>query len=77
MTFCGGPEFLQEFSGAHACFKSNGFGLRAFHKNRFWGKLEVQLADITNVENIPGTDETRLEFTVELGCKLPPYGWGF
>ena len=55
----------------------NGFGLRAFHKNRLWGKLEVQLTDITNVGNVPGTDRTHWEFSVELGYRLPPFGWGF
>ena len=55
----------------------NGLELLAFEKNRLWGKLEVHLADISNVGNVPGADETSWEFSVELGYKMPPSGWGF
>lgn len=56
---------------------ASGLGLLAFGKNRLWGKLEVHLADITNAGNVSGRDEKNWEFSVELGYRLPLFGWGF
>ncbi len=55
----------------------NGFGLLGLDKNRFWCKLEVHLADINNAGNVPGANETNWGSSLELGYRLPPFGWGF
>ena len=54
----------------------NGVSLLILNKNRFWGKLEIQLSDINNVRNIPGENQADLGFSMEIGCNLPPFGWG-
>lgn len=55
----------------------NGLRLLGLDKNRLWCNLEIHLADINNAGNVSGANETNWEFSVELGYRLPPFGWGF
>ncbi|MEE9552851.1 MAG: capsule assembly Wzi family protein [candidate division Zixibacteria bacterium] len=55
---------------------NNGLRFLALNKNRFWGKLEIQLTDIKNVRNIPEGRISNWEFSLEIGYNLPPFGWG-
>jgi len=51
---------------------TNGLSVLVMDKKAFWGKMELQLADIRNAGNIPAI-KTEWEFSVEIGCNLPPF----
>ena len=49
-----------------------------FHKNEFFqSKLLIKAADISNSENIPGTDKTSWEIYLEIIYNLPKLTWRF
>jgi hypothetical protein len=55
----------------------NGLEIMAIDKNWLWSNIGLSLADISNVENIPGKDSRNWEFSLEIGIKIPPFIWGF